>query len=295
MKGKEKPEKTIEMQKETKQKENKTKKITPKKVILIVLAIILLAIISFITYEIATVNNTYYIGEKNLQIPIFVYHNIVDKDSEIKYDYMQTTTKTFENQITGLMKLGFKPIRYKDLVEYKKGDKAIPKRSFIITFDDGCEGVYKNAYPIAKKYNIPMTAFIIDENMEKDGVLTWKQTKEMKDSGLISIYSHGLVHREYDKESKKKLLSETNQAYENIYKNLGDRNILKVFTYPYGLNTQEGREELEKAGYIQNLTDNKVNQSKNLDLSGLHRCYPLEDSVLKIILKMEYRSFRYGG
>lgn len=37
---------------------------TVKKVILSVLLVLILAIVSFIIYEVATVNNTYYIGEK---------------------------------------------------------------------------------------------------------------------------------------------------------------------------------------------------------------------------------------
>ena len=86
-----------------------------KKVFISILVIIIIAISSFIIYERATVNNTYYIGEKNLQIPVFVYHDIVQDESQIQYDYMQTTVDTFEKQITGLMKLGYKPISYQDL------------------------------------------------------------------------------------------------------------------------------------------------------------------------------------
>ena len=70
---------------------------------------------------------------------------------------------------------------------------------------------------------------------------------------------------------------------------------LKVFTYPYGLCTEEHIEALAKEGFIQNLTDNRVNQSNKLDLSRLHRCYPLDNSVLKILLKIQYRSLKYGG
>ena len=52
---------------------------------------------------------------------------------------------------------------------------------------------------------------------------------------------------------------------------------------------------LEENGIVQNFTDSKINQSKTLNLYGLHRMYALEDSAWKIILKIEYRHFRYGG
>ena len=266
---------------------------TVKKVILSVLLVLILAIVSFIIYEVATVNNTYYIGEKNLQIPVFVYHDIVEDESQIEYDYMQTTAKQFEKQITGLMKLGYKPISYEDLVAYKNGEKAIPKWSFLVTFDDGYTGVYKYAFEIAKKYNIPMTSFEISDTVGTNGYYTWEQAKEMKESGLMSIYLHGYTHTQYDKETPERLLSDTNKAQEDLENNLEDNNILKVFTYPYGLYTNAEREMLWQAGYVQNLTDNRINLSDKLDLSGLHRSYPLNNSVLKILLKIQYRVIRY--
>ena len=275
------------------EKLEKKKMSTVKKVILSVLLVLILAIVSFIIYEVATLNNTYYIGEKNLQIPVFVYHDIVEDESQIEYDYMQTTVKQFEKQMTGLMKLGYKPISYEDLVAYKNGKKAIPKWSFLVTFDDGYTGVYKYAFKIAKKYNIPMTSFEISDTVGTTGYYTWEQAKEMKESGLMSIYLHGYTHTQYDQETPERLLSDTNKAQEDLENHLEDNNILKVFTYPYGLYTNEERNVLWQAGYVQNLTDNRINLSDRLDLSGLHRSYPLNNSVLKILLKIQYRVLKY--
>lgn len=275
------------------EKLEKKKMSTVKKVILSALLVLILAIVSFIIYEMATVNNTYYIGEKTLQIPVFVYHDIVEDESQIEFDYMQTTAKQFEKQMTGLMKLGYKPISYEDLVAYKNGEKAIPKWSFLVTFDDGYTGVYKYAFEIAKKYNIPMTSFEISDTVGTTGYYTWEQAKEMKESGLMSIYLHGYTHTQYDQETPERLLSDTNKAQEDLENHLEDNNILKVFTYPYGLYTNEERNVLWQAGYVQNLTDNRINLSDRLDLSGLHRSYPLNNSVLKILLKIQYRVLKY--
>ena len=53
----------------------------------------------------------------------------------------------------------------------------------------------------------------------------------------MSIYLHGYTHTQYDKETPERLLSDTNKAQEDLENNLEDNNILKVFTYPYGLYT----------------------------------------------------------
>lgn len=268
---------------------------TSKKIILSIIGLIILSITCFVAYEVATRNNTYYISEKNLQIPVFVYHDLVESEDEIEFDYMQTTIKKFRSQITGLMKLGYKPISYQDLVDYKNGKKALSKWSFVITFDDGYIGFYKYVFEIAKELNIPITTFAIDDKVGEEGFYNWEQAREMHESGLIEIYSHGLEHVEYDKKTPEELVNDINKAYDHLRKELNDDNLLKVFTYPYGLHTEEQLKAMEEAGYIQNLTDNKINQSKNINMSGLHRHYPLNDSVFKILIKIQYRTLRYGS
>lgn len=264
-----------------------------KKALLTILAVFLVIAASLFIYDKATVNKRYKIGEKNLYIPIFVYHNIVENGSDVQYDYMQTTKETFEKQIEGLEKSGYEFITYSDLEKYKNGEISLKKKSCILTFDDGYEGVYQNVFPIAKEHNIPFTMFVITDNMGLEGVITWDEAKEMQDSGLVTIASHSIDHPEFTKLETEEAIANVSKSYEIIEEHLGKQNT-KVFTYPYGLHTEEQINELEKEGYVQNLTDNRINKSKSLDLSRLHRCYPLSDSPTKMKLKILYRSIRYN-
>ncbi|MBQ3409071.1 MAG: polysaccharide deacetylase family protein [Clostridia bacterium] len=269
------------------------KKTLVKRIVLTVVVLFVGIIISMIIYDRATINKEYGIYEKNIQIPVFVYHDIVNEESEIKFDYMQTTEETFEKQILGLKNMGYDFISYEDLQKYKNNQKKLKKHSCVVTFDDGYEGVYENAYPIAKKYNIPIVMYVITDNIGMDGVITWEQAKEMQDSGLVTIASHSTNHPEFTSLSTKEAVENVNKSYELIEQNLGSQKT-KIFTYPYGLYTDEQIEALQAEGYIQNLTDNKINKSKDLDLARLHRCYPLSDSPAKMILKIIYRSIRYN-
>lgn len=268
-------------------------KISIKRIALATICIMIASFVCFIIYQYATRNNEYYISEKNIQIPVFVYHDIVKDESEIEYDYMQTTYDTFKNQIDGLMKMGYKPISYDELMKYSKGEIKLSKWSFVITFDDGYTGVYDYAYEYAKEKNIPITSFINNVNVGKPGYYSWEQAKEMNDSGVVGVYSHGYEHIEYDKVDAERLLNDTNKAYDELKAKMDDADLLKVFTYPYGLYTSEELETLKEAGYMQNLTDNKINKSNTLNIYGLHRCYPLSDSPFKIWIKIQYRAFRY--
>ena len=282
----------MNLKKETSKKEIKVNGNIIKKIILCIAITICVLILALIAYDRIAINNEYYIGEMDLYIPIFVYHDIVNDESEVEFDYMQTTANTFESQINGLKNVGYHFIDYEDLVEYKNGNKKLYKKSCILTFDDGYDGVYENAYPIAKKYEIPFTMFVITENMNTPGCITWEQAKEMKESGLVKIASHSINHPEFTSLSTQEAVENVNKSYEIIEQNLGEDKV-KVFTYPYGLHTEEQLQALEEEGYIQNLTDNKINKSKSLNLYRLHRDYPLGDSIYKILLKIMYRSIRY--
>lgn len=68
------------------------------KIIIGIITTIILIIIAFATYETVTWNKEYYISEKNLEIPIFLYHDIVENKEQIEYDYMQTDKETSKSK-----------------------------------------------------------------------------------------------------------------------------------------------------------------------------------------------------
>ena len=233
--------------KESKELVTKTKMKLWKKIVITILIFILLAIVAFVTYEKSTVNNTYYIGEKNLQIPVFVYHDIVGDESQIQYDYMQTTYDTFKKQITGLMKLGYKPISYQDLEDYKNGKKAIPKWSFVITFDDGYKNFNTIVKPIIKKYNLQATNFVIGYKTKINNPL-YLQTNDLKNDQYVEYYSHSYdMHHIGHLPYKKKIETmTTNEIKKDFEKNKGLVST-DYFAFPYGVSCQNAQDYLKSS------------------------------------------------
>ena len=235
-------------------------------------------------YQQLSSDTEYAIYEKDIRIPILIYHEITKSMPSRDQYYMQTTANRFEEQLKGLQNEGYKFISYDDLVEYYRGNKRLTSKTILVGFDDGWIGNYENAFPILKKLNIPAAIYVVDDQVGTENFFSWEQAKEMVDSGLVSIYSHGKTHIYYDKVSADELLSSLNEAYENIENHLGSvKN--KVFTYPFGACTEEQINVLEEAGYIQNMTDDKINHSKSLDLSRLHRYYAKQNESEYTIIK----------
>ncbi len=121
--------------------------------------------------------------------------------------------------------------------------------------------------------------------LEHHGYFNWEQAKQMSDSGLVSINSHGKTHIFYDKETNETLAKHIEYAHNNIEKNLGKK-VIKVFTYPYGAYTEENLKTLKNAGFVQNLTNDEINNSDTLNLYGLSRIYVKNHYSKYKILKM---------
>lgn len=270
------------------------KRIIIKRVILAAIIMFFGATLCLITFDRASVNLRYGIYEEQIEIPIFVYHNIVNNSfEEQSSDCVQTTVENFEKQVLALKKAGYDFITYEDLEKYKNNQMKLKKLSCIVSFDGDYEGIYENAFPIIKKYNVPITICVTTDNIGNIGTFTWTQAKEMQNTGLVTIASHSTNNIEFTSLSTEEAVDNVKKSYSIIEENLGAQNY-RILSYPHGLYTDEQSDVLGEQGYIQNLTDNKINRSSNLDLSHLHRCYVLNDSPAKMYAKIIYRSVRYN-
>lgn len=236
-------------------------------------------------YKVVDKTKIYYKNEKNLKIPILLYHEITEEKPKRSLAYMRTTKENFEKQIQGLLEYGYTVISYNDLIAYDKGEKALPEKVVLIDFDDGYIGNYLYAFDIVKKYNIPINIYVVDDLVGTPGYFNWEQAKEMSDSGLVSINSHGKTHIFYDKEAKETLVEHIEYAHNNIEKHMRKK-VTKVFTYPYGAHTKEHLTALKQAGFVQNLTNDEINESNTLDLYGLSRIYVMNHYSKYKVLKM---------
>ena len=78
---------------DTMEKEAKIPK--TKRIILSICLTLATIIIIFLICEVVTMKKEYYIGEKNLKIPIFVYHEIVENISHVQDPSMHTPVDVF--------------------------------------------------------------------------------------------------------------------------------------------------------------------------------------------------------
>ncbi|MGZ9586946.1 polysaccharide deacetylase family protein [Paenibacillus marinisediminis] len=162
---------------------------------------------------------TYYKQE----VITIMYHNVEKNPTDPSF----ISTKQFEEQIKAMQTAGFQFISMDDYVQFMLNKKPIPNNAVLITFDDGYETFYTEAYPILKKYNVPATNFVIVSAVDnKTGrkKMTWDQMREMKKEGY-SFYSHSYDSHAYKPINSKGVVKPmlTHQLYNEKTKKLETR------------------------------------------------------------------------
>ena len=195
-------------------------------------------------------------------LPVLMYHRVIDNKNEIGFYDTYVTKKNFEKQMKYLSENNYISLTFKDIQngEYKKRfDKN--KKYVIITFDDGYKDNLKNALPILKKYNMKIVLFLITsesynkwdtdvENREKEkkfNLMSKEEVKELIASNLVEIGGHTTKHLDMPNVELRTIeedLKISNKILEEI---TGYMPI--SFAYPWGRSTKDVREIVKKEGY----------------------------------------------
>lgn len=123
-------------------------------------------------------------------VPILCYHRLGPGSSK-----MVVSPANFEAQMTWLVQNDYRVIRLSDLEAFLAGDRPLPRRAVVLTFDDGYESVHRHAFPVLRRLQLPATVFVYTDFLGGGDALTWPQLQEMRSSGLVDIQSHSKSHR----------------------------------------------------------------------------------------------------
>ena len=211
----------------------------------IIILLITLIFISFISLQI------YFNFVQEDKVVILTYHDVVDVIEDDPKTTVNISLDKFESQIKWLSKHNYKSLSMDDFYEWKVNNKKIPRKSVLITFDDGWKSFYTKAIPILEKYNMKASVFIIwkySENQtirNEDIYMNLNEIKDVNENHSdMEILSHS-----YNLHTKELADSKNYDLYNNDMKkvNIIQSNI-KYYAYPFGKRNEK---------YIQALKDNK--------------------------------------
>ena len=222
------------------------------------------------------------------RVPILLYHRF----GPIVADSMTVTTSTFESHLQYLKNLGYTVIPLRHLVDYSLGKRpSLPSRSLAITADDDHKSVYTEMFPLLKKYNIPSTLFLYPSAISNASyAMTWKQLREIKESGLFDLQSHTFWHPNFKEEKKRLKASEyedfvekqLRKSREKLQKELDIR--VDMLAWPFGIYDEWLLHKLTETGYVAGFTMERRHASPSENMMALPRYLIAREGGIRTIL-----------
>jgi peptidoglycan/xylan/chitin deacetylase (PgdA/CDA1 family) len=180
-------------------------------------------------------------------IPVLCYHQFGHKKGKSK---IVVSEEMFDRQMAYLKNNGYNVINLKqfdDFIEYRRRP---PKKSVLITIDDGWKTVKTVAYPILKKYGFTAVIFLYTDLIKSKPssvALSWDDVREMVASGVMDAESHTVTHGDLTKMDNERIRKELSNSQNMIRSKLG---VTPTFlAYPYGNFNQSVVEVMQDNAY----------------------------------------------
>lgn len=200
------------------------------------------------------------------QVAVLVYHHV----SDTVKGPGTISTGLFHDQLSFLQSRKYNFISLDQFKAYLQGG-PVPDNAVLVTFDDGYESFYTNAYPVMKELNVPAVSFVITGTIDKplEGTTPFLNREELaslgKEQGFIGLQSH--TDSQHDKQNGKAYLThhltvngrtETDAEYKarltgdavTCRKKLGAyaQGSGDTLAYPFGIYNPEAISALQEGG-----------------------------------------------
>jgi peptidoglycan/xylan/chitin deacetylase (PgdA/CDA1 family) len=128
----------------------------------------------------------------------------------------------------------------------------LPAKPVILTFDDGYEDFYTNAYPLLKRYHAKATIYIISQKVGRAGYLTWPQLRTLAASPLLTIGAHTHTHASLVTLTAQRSWAELAGSKSDLEQQLGIQ--IEHLAYPAGAYNQTTIEQARQIGFTTAVT-----------------------------------------
>ncbi len=187
------------------------------------------------------------------RVPILMYHHIATPPIQadaVRRDLSVRPT-AFQEQMSYLRVNGYQSIGLDDLVAYLLGQRSLPVRAVVLTFDDGYDDNYTQAFPVLKSNGFTGTFFIITDYVGQREYMSWEQIAEMSRAGM-SMQAHGRTHDDLAISSAEHTVWQVAGSRMMLEEKLGRP--VRFFCYPSGRYTAQTIAILRAHGYTAALT-----------------------------------------
>lgn len=211
---------------------------------------------------------------------VLMYHNIGIPPRQTVLRGIYVTPRMFKFQMWYLKSAGFRVVPLKEIILFMRGGVS-DENLAAITFDDGYQDFYENAFPVLKVYNYPSTIFLVSDLVGKENLwdnervgvrkklLDWKSIEKLKGEG-VTFGSHSRSHPFISSLSQEDVIDEVANSRSCLEEKL--QLPVEFFCYPYGDYDARVVKAVKEAGYSGGFTTKRGLVHRGDDPFEIRRC-----------------------
>ena len=218
-------------------------------------------------------------------VPILGYHRV----GPFKGDHVPTVSaEAFERQLHWIARWRYRVVGLEEIVRALEGAAPMPRRTAIITFDDGYEETHTIAWPLLKRFGFPATVFVTPGEVGLPGFATWEQVRAMAQDG-ITIGSHTMHHSYLPLLQPDRLPEELIRSKQVLEEQI--QRPVQFLSYPIGGFVPEAQRIAKEAGYLAACTTNRAASRRALDRFALRRVKITDRDAHPLLLRVKLSGY----
>lgn len=198
-------------------------------------------------------------GTGALRVPVLMYHRLGDAHNDWERKYCVSPAR-FAEHMRGLARSGWQAVSIEQFFAWMDGSAELPRRAFLLTFDDGFLGVHEHAAPVLRPLGWPATVFLVTDLIgqrdhwcaqhnpsgETYPLMTAEHIRALHAQGF-SFHSHTRTHASLPTLDDASLHDELSGARRDLETLVGKP--ANYIAYPYGHYDDRVLHAARSAGY----------------------------------------------
>jgi peptidoglycan/xylan/chitin deacetylase (PgdA/CDA1 family) len=219
-------------------------------------------------------------------VPVLVYHNI-GKEAQGR---LVLGVDAFTEQMKYLKANGYRVVSGAEFVEWLNLRRQLPKKTVVLTFDDGYRSFREYAYPVLKELRFNATLFVYTDYVGAGrNALSWDELKALAAEGF-DVQAHSKSHSdlrrgddETDAQYARRMQVELTEPPRALARSIGRP--VSFLAYPYGRVDDAVLAKVKDEGYQAAFTVRRESNAAFVDLLRISRSQVYSEMTLEQFAK----------
>jgi peptidoglycan/xylan/chitin deacetylase (PgdA/CDA1 family) len=219
-------------------------------------------------------------------VPVLVYHNI-GKEPRGR---LVLGVNAFAEQMRYLKASGYRVVGVAEFVEWLNFRRQLPKKTVVLTFDDGYHSFRDYAYPVLKELRFTATLFVYTDYVGAGrNALNWGELRALAAEGF-DVQAHSKSHsdlrrgdHETDAHYARRLQAELTEPPRVLARHVGRP--VSFLAYPYGRVDDSVLARVKDEGYQAAFTVRRESNAAFVDLLRISRSQVYSEMTLEQFAK----------